>query len=64
MILLFCPPVVGVGSVLFAELVVLVLLVDGPAHQLVGVQDLLSQRLVNTEQHGRELSRAGHATIF
>ena len=54
----------GVGSVLFAELVVLVLLVDGPAHQLVGVQDLLSQRLVNTEQHGRELSRAGHATIF
>ena len=54
----------GVGSVLFAELVVLVLLVDGPAHQLVGVQDLLSQRLVNTEQHGRELSRAGHETIF
>ena len=46
-IFLFCAAVVGIGSVLLAELVVLVFLGDCPPHQGVRIQQFLRQGLVN-----------------
>ena len=46
---LFTPPIMGIGPILLARLVVLVLLADGAADQVIGVHQLLGQAVRDPE---------------
>ena len=46
---LFTPPIMGIGPVLLARLVMLVLLADGSADHVVGIHQLLGQAVRDPE---------------